>query len=306
MKGATGDSHVIRGVLLYVIQIVLKVDSYIVSREIYIGLDFIKSLDRTMSNGFVPFLEIACVSYEGSLFGVHIKCDSASEQIINSELSFGFHETPGSLKALAVSGAGKYLICGGMDEYIRVFDLTKRRSLGEMSGHTGCVTTLEFVGEKFVISASEDGTMIIWKVQGWQKLHILGGHKGPVNDFAIHPSGKLCLSVSKDNTLKIWNLVHGRCAFTRRLKGPAQKVAWHQKEDYYLLVVGNEVQIYNSSGNNECSGKVSLSTRVNQACFVDIGAAEGAPGVQQWCKSWPLSRPFSLPGREQAARHVVL
>lgn len=221
------------------------------------------------------------MSYEGSLFGINVDCNSASEEIIRSELSFGFHETPGSLKALAISSAGRYLICGGMDEYIRVFDLEKKCSLGEMSGHTGCVTALGFVGEKFVISGSEDGTMIIWKVHGWQKLHILGGHKGPVNDFALHPSGKLCVSVSKDNTLKIWNLVHGRCAFTRRLKGPAQNIAWHQEKDYYLLIIGNEVQIYNSSGNNECTGKVTLSSRVNKACFVDIGAAESAPGVQQ-------------------------
>ena len=48
-------------------------------------------------------------------------------------------------------------------------------SIGEMVGHSGCVTALGFVGEKFVISGSEDGTMIIWKVQGWQKLHILEG-----------------------------------------------------------------------------------------------------------------------------------
>ena len=102
-----------------------------------------------------------------------------------------------------------------------------------------------------------------------------------MNDFALHPSGKLCVSVSKDNTLKIWNLVHGRCAFTRRLKGPAQKVAWHKEKDYYLLVIGNEVQIYDSNGNNECTGKITRSSRVNQACFVDIGAAHNMSGVKQ-------------------------
>jgi protein MAK11 len=226
-------------------------------------------------------MRICCVSYEGSLFGIDVDCNPDSEEIINSHLAFGFHETPGSLKALAISSEGKYLICGGMDEYIRAFNLEKRVSFGEMSGHTGCVTALKFVGEKFVISGSEDGTLIIWKAQGWQRLHILGGHKGPVNDFALHPSGKLCVSVSKDNTLKIWNLVHGRCAFTRRLKGPAQKVAWHKEKDYYLLATKNEVQIYDSGGNNECTGKITSSSRVNQACFVDIGAAHDVLGAEQ-------------------------
>ena len=127
---------------------------------------------------FFPFLSLISVSYEGSLFGIDVEINPNSDEIIRSNMAFGFHETPGSLKALAVSSNGRYLICGGMDEYIRIFDLKMRRSIGEMSGHAGCITSLAFVGDKFVISGSEDGTMIIWGTGNWQKLHILGGHKG--------------------------------------------------------------------------------------------------------------------------------
>ena len=219
---------------------------------------------------FRPYLSLGAVSYEGSLFGLDVEVDPNSEEIIRSRLDFAFHETPGSLKAIAVSRSGKYLICGGMDEQIRIFNLKEKRSAGEMTGHSGCITSLAFVGEKFVISGSEDGTMIIWGVSNWKKLHVLGGHKAAVNHFALHPSGKLCVSVSKDNTMKIWNLVHGRCAFTRRLKGPADRVGWHKTTDFYFLVVGNEVQIYNSGNNNECTATVTCGSRVNNACFVDI------------------------------------
>lgn len=207
------------------------------------------------------------------MFGIDVEVDPRSDEIIRSTMTFGFHETPGSLKAVAVSSSGRYLICGGMDEYIRIFDLKRRRSIGEMSGHSGCITSLAFVGDKFVISGSEDGTMIIWGASNWQKLHILGGHKGPVHHFAVHPSGKLCISVSKDNTMKIWNLVHGRCAFTRRLKGAADRVGWHSSLDYYFLVVGNEVHVYDSESNNECTATISCGSRVNSACFVDVGAS---------------------------------
>ncbi len=222
---------------------------------------------------FQPFLSLSAVSYEGSLFGIDVEVNPSSDEIIRAKMGFGFHETPGSLKAAAVSSSGRYLICGGMDEYIRIFDLKEKRSAGEMSGHTGCITSLAFVGDKFVISGSEDGTMIIWRASNWQKLHILGGHKGPVHHFALHSSGKLCVSVSKDNTMKIWNLVHGRCAFTRRLKGAADRVGWHKSLDFYFLVVGNEVQVYDSENNNECTATISCGSRVNNACFVDVGAS---------------------------------
>ena len=42
--------------------------------------------------------------------------------------------------------------------------------------------------------------------------------RGPVYDFAIHPTGKMALSVSKDKTMKTWNLMTGRCAYTTNIK----------------------------------------------------------------------------------------
>jgi WD40 repeat protein len=55
----------------------------------------------------------------------------------------------------------------------------------------------------------QDFTLCIWRVYDWQCVHILGGHKDTIHDFSIHPTGKMALSVSKDHTLKLWNLVQG-------------------------------------------------------------------------------------------------
>jgi len=46
-----------------------------------------------------------------------------------------------------------YLVCGGMDERIRIFDLALNKSLGELSQHTGAITALEFYGDSFLLSA---------------------------------------------------------------------------------------------------------------------------------------------------------
>lgn len=42
--------------------------------------------------------------------------------------------------------------------------------------------------------------------------------RGPVYNFAIHPTGKMALSISKDKTMKTWNLMTGRCAYTTNIK----------------------------------------------------------------------------------------
>jgi len=42
--------------------------------------------------------------------------------------------------------------------------------------------------------------------------------RSAVYSFAIHPSGKLALSSSKDKTLRTWNLITGRCAYVSNIK----------------------------------------------------------------------------------------
>jgi protein MAK11 len=108
-----------------------------------------------------------------------------------------------------VSGDHRVLACGGDDERIHVFDLLSNKSMGELSQHTGAVTALRFFGSSYLISGSEDSSLCIWRASDWECVHILGGHKESISDLAVHPSGKLCLSVSKDVTLKLWNLVQG-------------------------------------------------------------------------------------------------
>jgi WD40 repeat protein len=52
---------------------------------------------------------------------------------------------------------------------------------------------------------------------------------GAVNSLAVHPSGKLALSVGRDKTLRVWNLLVGKPAFTTtRPVGvlPAPQVVW--------------------------------------------------------------------------------
>jgi len=123
---------------------------------------------------------------------------------MEARLAYGFHVAPGSLRAVAISGSGKYFVCGGEDEVIRIFDMQTNKSCGDLSAtHKGSITALQFYQDSFLLSASDDCTVCIWRISDWSCIHILGGHKRAVNGLSIHPSGKLALSVSKDNTMKV-------------------------------------------------------------------------------------------------------
>lgn len=74
----------------------------------------------------------------------------------------------------------------------------------------GSITHLEFPSRSHLLSASEDGTLCLFRARDWAVLRELKGHKGRVNSVAVHQSCKVALSVGKDRTLRMWDLMRGK------------------------------------------------------------------------------------------------
>ena len=221
-------------------------------------------------------LKCASASYEGSLFGWDMLTNEADGSLA-LDMKYGFHCSRGSIKCICISPNGRYLVCGSSNEKIHIYDMKTMKSIGDLTKHTGAITCLEFVDNMFLISGSEDNTICIWRVHDWQCLHILGGHKEAVNDISIHPSGKVALSVGKDTTLRMWNLITGKCAFTRSLKDVPTNICWNTIDGglHYLVVFNNKVKNYTST-DNVCVSTIEKSryVRVSQAEYYRNGAGE--------------------------------
>ncbi len=204
------------------------------------------ALERQSSR--FSMLRIVCGTYEGFLYGIHVSEDS-KEAICTQQ--FGYRTHDGCVKSVSLSPNGKYILTGGMDDRIRIFDAEKKMEKGVIEQHTGDVTKLKFVGKLggHALSASEDGTICIWRCRDWALLHILGGHKAGICGLDVHHSGRMALSVSKDRTLRLWNLVEGRPAFIKRLKEVADGgVRWSPLGTRFALVMRNTLQIMENAG----------------------------------------------------------
>lgn len=228
-----------------------------------------------------PLLQAAAASYEGSLFGweLHeVETTDEDEVAMEAKMSWGFHASPGSLRAVAVSASGRYLVCGGENEVIRIFDMTNNKSLGDLAGtHTGSITALEFFEDSFLLSGSQDNSVCIWRVQDWACVHILGGHKKPINDISIHPSGKMAISVGQDRSMRLWNLVKGNLGFTRGLKEVAEQVQWAPDGEHYMLVMRTLVLVH-SAATNEVVAEIDHGARINRSALLP-GVRDGVQFV---------------------------
>lgn len=209
-------------------------------------------------------LEIIVGTYEEILLAYRVTVVGEEWQM---EESFTDHSHLGSIRNVAVSKRRGFLASGGTDETVWLYSLKSRRLIGSLTQHTGSVTYLQFHQGSHLFSCSEDGTLCLWKTFTWECLRTFKGHKGGINCVAVHPSGKLALSVSKDKTLRAWNLLKGRRAYVTNLYRVADLVIWSPNGDNYIVVFGNKIEVYLTE-NAALTRIIEATGRVNAILFV--------------------------------------
>lgn len=198
-----------------------------------------------------------------------------------------FHFEAHSLSIKSIDVAKRYLVTGSNDEHIRIYDLQKRKELGTLLSHQGTVTCLRFSDEvesstseksgKWLLSGSEDGKIMIWRTKDWEVFGTLKGHQERVNDLDIHPSGRVAISVSKDRTVRLWNLMTAKKAAILKVKGRdhlgqhCEFVRWTKTGNHFVVGLLNKIFIYSTNDAKICKKYNFKSTLMCMDIFVIDG-----------------------------------
>lgn len=151
------------------------------------------------------------------------------------------------------------------------------RELGSLQHHGGGVNALGFPTRSKLMSAGEDCTIAVTRTRDWTMLSTIkapipkahgrpsgdtapsGGTPAGINDFAIHPSKKLMVSVGKgEKCMRLWNLVTGKKAgvlnFEKNVlqqvspskwaSGEGQKVRWNYVGEEYVVAFESGCAVY--------------------------------------------------------------
>ena len=158
-----------------------------------------------------------------------------------------------------------------------VIENSRNRELGSLLHHARSVSKLHFPTKGKLFSGADDNTIAISRTRDWTVLSTIkcpipkpvgrpsGDTAGPgevpagVNDFAIHPSMKVMVSVGKgEKSMRLWNLVTGKKAgalnFDRELlqavgegrysSGEGRKVLWGEDGEEYVIGFERGAAIY--------------------------------------------------------------
>lgn len=196
-----------------------------------------------------PTFKIVVGTYEKLLYGLEgrLETDPNSPDRLSVSLTpiFIFPAHVACVRAVAASPqGGKWLATGSTDEIIKVWDLRRRKEVGGLVQHQGSITHLSFPSRSHLLSASEDGTLALFSSRDWALLRTLKGHKGRVNDVAMHPSGKLALSVGKDRTLRMWDMMRGKGSASTKLGKEGELVRWSVSGKFFVVQAGSTIDIF--------------------------------------------------------------
>ncbi|KAJ3267379.1 hypothetical protein HDU77_000093 [Chytriomyces hyalinus] len=108
----------------------------------------------------------------------------------------------------AVKLHGHFLITGGVDSIIKVWDIEAKQCLLTLHGHSGEIVAVQF-NLQIIASGSEDFTVRVWSTQTGEVIQELRGHTGAVCSLQI--VDQLLITGSIDHSIRIWDWRKGEC-----------------------------------------------------------------------------------------------
>lgn len=219
--------------------------------------------------------KIVAGSYERLLYGLEATLTPADGTFgVQLKPIFTFPAHISSIRTVATAGAdSKWLATGGTDEIVKVWDLRKRREVGQLTGHEGTITSLVFASRTYLLTTSADANINLYRTRDWALLRTLKGHIGRINSAAPHPTGRLALSVGSDRTIRMWDLMRGQAAASTRIGVEADLVRWDTLGTRFVVLAYRQAMIFQTDMTKVA--EVEEKRRIGDVCFFRITDADG-------------------------------
>ena len=192
----------------------------------------------------------------------------------------------------------------------KVSENPRNRELGTILEHSSNITALYFPTRSKLLSASEDNTIAITRTKD---LTVVSSIKAPrpkavgqpsgdtapqgstpsgINDFAVHPSLKLMVTVGKgERCMRLWNLVTGKKAgvlnFSRDVlhsvkegkhsSGEGRRICWNTAGTEFAVAFERGAVVFAQDSRARCKVVPGPLTKVHQVGFISMPAEPGKP-----------------------------
>ncbi|KAL4781195.1 WD40-repeat-containing domain protein [Aspergillus varians] len=189
----------------------------------------------------------------------------------------------------------------------KILENPKNKELGALLHHSAPITALEFPSRSKLLASSEDNTISVSRTRDLSVVSTIkaptpkvqgrpsgdtappGGSPSGVNDFAVHPSMKLMLSVGKgEKCMRLWNLVTGRKAgvlnFNKEIlqsvkegrwsTGEGRKIAWSTKGEEFAVAFEWGAVLFGIDSTPICRIYPGPRSKLHEVKYISVGSGD--------------------------------
>ena len=158
------------------------------------------------------------------------------------------------------------LLVSGTDEIIHMFDIQKKKSEGDLMTYNGSVNDIK-IQDNYLIIAGENNTIPIWRMNDFNNIIELKGHKKAINSIDIHKSGGFLVSGGRDNCVIIFDLLTGRKIEKFEFDYIINKVELFDKDKYLMVTFDLHIFILDlmksgKNGNENIIQKMNFNKKI--------------------------------------------
>lgn len=189
----------------------------------------------------------------------------------------------------------------------KILENPSNREMGSLLHHSSTITKLAFPTKSKLVSASEDSTIAITRIRDMSMLSsikvpipkpmgrpsgdtaALGSTPAGVNDFAVHPSMKVMISVSKgERCMRLWNLLTAKKAgvlnFGREMlqemgegrytSGEGRSIEWDMAGEEFCVGFDRDLLVFGTDGQPRCRVMPEPKRKIHKFCYIGLEDGE--------------------------------
>jgi WD40 repeat protein len=133
---------------------------------------------------------------------------SAKDKGVTKSIS---ESRPTESKSVVFSADDKYVLVGGSDGKIRLWEVSTGKQIREFAGHSSGVQSVAISANgKYIVASSLDNNVLLWDAETGRQIWEFVSHTGAVEAVAITADGKYVVTGGMDSTTRIWDTATGK------------------------------------------------------------------------------------------------